>query len=196
TTTPPLGTVAVIAACVLDQRWLEHPLTTIGLIIAATAARRFHLPVTKFTFVGVLGMVAVGGALLAGPGAAALAVALGVGIADGLLLGRGALPAWINASRESLALLSAYGWYAWARGPMATGADGLLGDAPAIAIFVIAHFALARTLQYLSLVVRNKLSPEERSLILRYEVIGLGASSLVLLAMLAAISALEPVGVA
>lgn len=195
TTTPPLGTVAVAAACLLDPRWWQHPIWTIGLVLAATAARRFHLPVTKFTFVGVLGMVAVGGALLVGPAAAALAVALGVAIADGILLGRGALPAWINASREALALLAAYGWYAWARGPMSTGADGLLGDAPAIAVFVVIHFALARALQYLSLIVRDKLSAEERSLILRYEVIGLGASSLVLAAMLAAITSLEPAGV-
>lgn len=196
TTTPPLGTIAVVLACLLDARWWQHPFITLGLIVAATLARRFHLPVTKFTFVGVLGMVAVGGALLAGPSTAALAVAVGVMLADGVLLGRGALPAWINASRESLALLAAFGWYAWARGPMASGADGLLGEAPAIAVFVIIHFALARTLQYLSLIVRDKLSPEERSLILRYEVIGLGASSFVLVAMLAAISSLEPMGVA
>lgn len=196
TTTPPLGTAAVVVACLLDPRWWQHPVWTLGLIVAATAARRFHLPVTKFTFVGVLGMVAVGGALLVGPAAAALAVALGVAIADGILLGRGALPAWINASREALALVSAYGWYAWSRRPMATGAEGLLGDAPAIAVFVIVHFGLARALQYLSLIVRDKLSAEERSLILRYEVIGLGASSFVLAAMLAAVTSLEPVGVA
>ncbi|WKW12311.1 methyl-accepting chemotaxis protein [Pseudogemmatithrix spongiicola] len=196
TTTPPLGTAAVLAACLLDPRWWEHPLLTLGLIVAATLARRFHLPVTKFTFVGVLGMVAVGGTLLAGPAAAALAVAVGVMLADGVLLGRGALPAWINASREALALLAAFGWYAWARGPMATGGEGLLGEAPAIVVFVVVHFALARTLQYLSLIVRDKLSPEERSLILRYEVIGLGASTFVLTAMLAAIHTLEPAGVA
>lgn len=195
TATPPLGTAAVVVACLLDPRWWQHPVWTIGLILAATAARRFHLPVTKFTFVGVLGMVAVGGALLVGPAAAALAVAMGVAIADGILLGRGALPAWINASRETLALVSAYGWYAWARGPMATGAEGLLGDAPAIAVFVVVHFALTRALQYFSLIVRDKLSAEERSLILRYEVIGLGASSFVLVAMLAAVTSLEPVGV-
>jgi len=196
TTTPPLGTAAVLAACLLDPRWWEHPVITLGLIVAATMARRFHLPVTKFTFVGVLGMVAVGGTLLAGPAAAALAVAAGVMLADGVLLGRGALPAWINASREALALLAAYGWYAWARGPMATGADGMLGEAPAIAVFVVVHFGLSRTLQYLSLILRDKLSPEERSLILRYEVVGLGASTFVLIALLAAVETLEPVGVA
>ncbi len=195
TTTPPLGTAAVLAACLLDARWWQHPTVTLGLVVAAALARRFHLPVTKFTFVGVLGMVAVGGALFAGPAAAALGVALGVAIADGIWMGRGALPAWINASREALALVAAYGWYAWARGPMSTGGEGLLAEAPAIAVFVIVHFALARALQYLSLIIRSKLSPEERSLILRYEVIGLGASSIFLAAMLAALAALEPPGV-
>lgn len=195
TTTPPLGTAAVVLACLLDDGWLRHPWVTLGLVLAATAARRFHLPITKFTFVGVLGMVAVGGSILAGPAAAALAVALGVALADGVLLGRGALPAWINASREALALVSAYGWFAWVRGPMHTGGEGLLAEAPAIGVYVIVHFALSRTLQYLSLIVRNKLSAEEGSLILRYEVVGLGASSFVLAVMLAAVTSLEPMGV-
>jgi GAF domain-containing protein len=194
-TTPVLGAAAVVVACLLDDGWLRHPVVTLGLVVAAAAARRFHLPVTKFTFVGVLGMVAVGGSLLAGPAAAALAVALGVALADGVLMGRGALPAWINASREALALVAAYGWFAWVRGPMHTGGDGLLAEAPAIGVFVIVHFALSRALQYLSLIVRSKLSAEEGSLILRYEVIGLGASSFVLAVMLAAITSLEPLGV-
>jgi methyl-accepting chemotaxis protein len=195
TATPPLGTAALVLAMLADDRWWQHPFLTLGLIVAATLARRFHLPITKFTFVGVLGMVAVGAALLAGPATAMLAVAVGVAIADGFLLGRGALPAWINASRESLALISSFGWYAWSRGPLNAGGDGLISEAPAIAVFVIVHFALSRALQYLSLLVRDKLSPDERSLILRYEVIGLGASSVALAAMLTAISTLEPLGV-
>lgn len=195
TATPPLGTAVVLVAALVDQRWWQHPLVTVGLIVAATLARRFHLPVTKFTFVGMLGTLAVGAALLAGPAAAAIAVALGVAIADGVLLGRGALPAWINASREALALIAAYGWYAWARGPMHAGADGLASEAPAVAVFVIVHFGLSRALQYLSLIVRNKLSAEERSLILRYEVVGLAASSFVLASLLVGIATLEPLGV-
>lgn len=195
TSTPVFGTAALIVACIVDATWWKHPVLTVALILAATAARRFHLPVTKFTFVGVLGMVGVGGALVLGPAAAALAVALGVVVADGVLLGRGALPAWINASREALALVAAFGWYSWIRGVMDTGGAGLASDAPAIAVFVVIHFALSRALQYLSLLVRNKLSADERGLILRYEVIGLGASSLVLAALLAAISSLEPAGV-
>jgi methyl-accepting chemotaxis protein len=195
TSTPILGTAALVIALIADSTWWQHPLLTFALVVAATFARRFHLPVTKFTFVGVLGMVGVGGALVVGPAAAALAVALGVAMADGVLLGRGALPAWINASREALALVAAYGWYAWARGPLHAGGDGLASEAPAIAVFVIIHFGLSRALQYLSLIVRNKLSADERSLILRYEVIGLGASSFVLAALLAAITSLEPAGV-
>lgn len=195
TATPPLGTAVLLVAASVDARWWQHPLLTLGLLAAAVAARRFHLPVTKFTFVGVLGMVAVGGAVVAGPAAAALAVALGVAIADGVLLGRGALPAWINASREALALVASYGWYAWARGPLHAGGDGLASEAPAIAVFVVVHFALSRALQYLSLLVRDKLSHEERSLIIRYEVLGLGASTIVLACMLAALDTLETAGV-
>ena len=193
---PPIGTAALLVALYVDDGWLRHGFLTMGLIVGAVVLRRFHLPVTKFAAVHLLGLVGIGGTILAGPAAGALATALGVMITDGAWLRRGILPAWVNAARETLALLAAFGWYAWARLPLGADAAGFGSAMPAVAVFVIVHFALSRTLQYISLIVRDKLSAEERALILRYEVITLGAGSLALAAILVAIANLELTGVA
>jgi len=192
---PPLGTAATILALFFDDGWLEHPLLTAGLVISAVLLRWFYLPVTKFAQVNVLGIVAVGGTILVGPAAGALAMGLGVALADGVLLRRGGLPAWINGAREAIALIAAYGWYAWSRTSLGSDATSFDGAIPAVAVFVVVHFALSRTLQYISLLVRDKLSAEERALILRYEVITLGAGGFALAALLVAIATLEAVGV-
>ncbi len=192
---PPLGTAATLVALYFDAGWLNRPALTVGLILCAVILRWFYLPVTKFAQVNVLGIAAVGGTILLGPGAGALAVGLGVSLADGVLLRRGGLPAWVNGSREAIALLSAYGWYGWSRASLGADPAGFSGAIPAVAVFVIVHFALSRTLQYFSLLVRDKLSAEERSLILRYEVITLGAGGFALAALLVAIASLEAIGV-
>jgi methyl-accepting chemotaxis protein len=193
---PPLGTAALLVALFYDAGWSRYPFVTAALAVGALLLRRYQLSVTKFASVHLVGLVGVGGAILIGPAGAALAIAVGIAAADGLWLRRGALPAWINASREAIALLAAFGWYAWARGPLDATPGSFEGSFPAITLFVIVHFALSRALQYLSLLVRDKLSAEERSLILRFEVITLGANGVALAAMLVAIATLETLGVA
>lgn len=192
---PPLGSAALAVAAFVDAAWLDHVWVTVGLAVGALLLRRYQLPVTKFASVHLLGLVGVGGTILVGPAAGALAVFVGVLVADGAWLGRGILPAWVNASREAVALLAAFGWYAWSRTPLGAEALDFLSALPAIAVFVIVHFALSRALQYLSLLLRDKLSGEERSLILRYEVITLGAGALALAGILGAIATLDPLGV-
>lgn len=192
---PPLGTAATIVALYNDTGWLSHPWIMVALLATAVVLRRFYLPVTKFAQVNVLGVVAVGGTILLGPAAGALAIGLGVAIADGVWLRRGALPAWVNGGREAIALLAAYGWYAWTRSSLGADPNGFDGAIPAVAVFFVVHFALSRTLQYISLLVRDKLSADERALILRYEVITLGAGGFALAALLVAIATLESLGV-
>ncbi len=195
TAVPPLGTAALLVTLYVENGWQRHALATVALVLIAVGLRRYQLPVTKFASVHLLGLVSVGGALLVGPAGAALAVALGVFFADGLWMRRGALPAWINASRESIALLAAFGWYAWLRTALGAAPDSFADAAPAVAVFLVTHFLLSRALQYLSLLVRDKLTHEEQGLILRYEVIALGATALALASVLLAILSLEPVGV-
>jgi methyl-accepting chemotaxis protein len=191
---PPLGTVLLVVALFADTAWAEHPGLILGLAVATAVLRKYQLPVTKFAAVHLVWMVAVGGTLLIGVGGSALALALGLLVADGIWLRRGATAAWINASREVLALVSAFGWYAWIRGPLGAASGSLEGGVPAMVVFVIVHFGLSRALQYLSLLVRDKLAEAERALILRYEVITLGAGLFALAAMSVSVVTLDPLG--
>jgi hypothetical protein len=52
---------------------------------------------------------------------------------------------------------------------------------PAVAFLLAAHFLFSRGLLYCTLIIRNKLFPDERSLILRYEVIAFGAGTIAVL---------------
>ena len=194
---PIVGTALLVAGTVLTQAWLDH-LPWIAVLAVVTALlRRDQLPVTKYTAIHLLGPVAVGGALVVGPVATMLALAIGIFAADRLWLRRNGTAAWINATRESAALAAAYGWFAVARGPLGAGEAALDGAAvPAIALFVLLQFLISRGLYYFTLSIRGKLSTEERSLILRYEVIGLGTGAMGLTAMLMAVSILGWTGAA
>ncbi len=187
----------LVAGVVLDTSWTTHLVPVMLLAVAAMALRRFQLPVTKYAAVHLLGMLAVGGTIGIGATGATIAMAAGIYAADAFLLRRGMLPAWINASREVLALIAAYGWYAWARAPLAADVGVLAADSiPAIVVFVFAHFVFSRGLHYFSLLWRRKLSSDERALVLRYEVIAAGAGASALAVIMLSVAFLGGFGAA
>jgi methyl-accepting chemotaxis protein len=193
---PVIGTLLLVAGAWYDRSWLAHPVALLGMLAGTVAMRRFQLPVTKFGAVNLLGMIATGGALLAGPSTAALALAGGLLVGDRLMLRKGFAPAWINAGREAIALYAAYGLYLWAAWSLgAGGANGTGPEAiPAMTLLMLSHFILSRGLLYFSLIVRDKLLPGERSLILRYEVLSYGAGASAVAVMIASLHALGVVG--
>jgi methyl-accepting chemotaxis protein len=197
---PLIGTVLLVVGAYYDQSWKGHSLAFrtamfVALVGATIAFRRFQLPITKYGAVNLLGIVATGGAFVAGPSTTGAALFVGLITCDTLLLGKDLNFAWINAGREVLALFAAYGFYAWAAvtidptNPAATGPEFI----PAMTLFFLVHFVLSRGLLYFSLLIRGKLLPDERSLLLRYEVLtyGAGAAGVAVL-----IGALQLVGVA
>ncbi|MGH7656080.1 MAG: hypothetical protein ACREN6_15610, partial [Gemmatimonadaceae bacterium] len=197
---PLAGTLLLFAGWYYDQSWRGHGwefhlAVFVALYGATIGFRRFQLPITKYGAVNLLGIVATGGALVAGPATTAAALFTGLMTCDTLLLGKSVNVAWINAGREALALYAAYGFYAWAvvaidpASLTATGPEFI----PAMTLFFLVHFVLSRGLLYFSLLVRGKLLPDERSLLLRYEVLtyGAGAGGVAVL-----IGALQLVGVA
>ena len=188
---PVIGGVVLVLGLVLSPTWLQQ-LPWIGVLAVATAfLRRDQLPVTKYSAINLLGPIAIGGTLTIGLVPAAIALAVGIFAADRIWLRRDATAAWINASREVIALHAAYGWYALARGLLGAGDVVLRGEtAPAIALFVLLQFVLSKGLFYFTLAVRQKLSLEERALLLRYEVIGLGTGAIGLTVLLVAVGTL------
>ncbi|MDB4884577.1 MAG: hypothetical protein JWN79_15 [Gemmatimonadetes bacterium] len=180
-----LGVVLLVAVLARDLRWVSQPWGTLGLLAMVVAMRLNQIPLTKYGALNLLAIPAVGGALMIGAPATALALWLGVVLADRFVLRKGAQVSWINAGREVVSLVSAYGVFAWAAHVLGGSDTGVTADTlPALALFVFAYFLTSRLLLYFTLILRNKLLDEEKSLILRYEVIAFGASTIAVGVML------------
>ena len=190
-----LGLALLVVAAVADTRWMEQGLGIAVLFAAVAALRTQQIPLTKYGALNLLAIPALAGALLVGPPAAALAMWLGIAFADGVLLRKGIQAAWINGGREVIALLSSYGVYAWAVVALNGGEAALTTDTlAALSLFMLAYFIASRMLLYFTLLLRDKLVDEEKSLILRYEVIAFGASAVAVAVILLTVMNLRPVG--
>ncbi len=182
------GTILLLAALVTDIRWTNQLAGLASVIVLAVLLRAFQIPLTKYSALNLLGMLAAGAAIIIGAPATALGLYAGVFVADWLLLRKPPAASAINGGREALALFGAYGFYAWITS-LSAGAPGLHADAiPAVALLLAAHFLFSRGLQYCTLLIRDKLHADERSLILRYEVIAFGAGAIAVLVSLLTIS--------
>ena len=185
------GTVVLIIGVVIDPRWVDH-LWALGIMtIAAAQFRMRSVSITKFASLTVVQVVALTGALAAGVTPTALALYAGVLLADLLHHRKTFTASWINASREMLTLYAAYGIYAAVSIVTQTDPGAFVPEAaPAIAVFFLSHFILNRGALYATLLTRNKLLPDERALILRYEVILFFASIVATIAILLALAQL------
>ena len=190
-----VGLALLVAALAADARWVDQGLGIVVLLVTVVALRAQQIPLTKYGALNLLAIPALAGALLVGPPASALAMWLGIVLADGVLLRKGMQAAWINAGREVIALLSSYGVYAWAVIALNGGEAALTTDTlAALALFMLAYFVASRMLLYFTLLLRDKLVDEEKSLILRYEVIAFGAGAIAVSLILLTVLNLSPVG--
>ena len=185
-----LGTVLLLIALALDPRWISQLVAVAAIVVMSLLLRTFQIPLTKYSALNLLGMVAAGGAVIIGAPATALGLYLGVFAADWWLLRKAPAASAINAGREVLALLAAFGFYAWLTSLNGgVNAERITTDViPAVALLLAAHFVFSRGLLYCTLIIRNKLYPDERSLILRYEVIAFGAGTIGVLVSLITIA--------
>ena len=189
-----LGPVVLVAALVADPRWIGQLRGVVAVLVLAVGLRAFQIPLTKYSALNLLGMVAAGGAIILGAPATALGLYVGVFVADWLLLRKAAAASAINGGREALALFAAYGFYAWIT-VLGERAPGITTEAlPAVALLLGAQFLISRGLQYCTLLVRDKLHADERSLILRYEVIAFGAGAIAVLVSLLTIASVGWMG--
>ena len=190
-----LGAVLLATSLVLDHRWRDQPIA-IGVLIATVMYLRMQqIPLTKYGSLNLLSMPALAGALIAGAPTSALSLWVGVVVADALLMKKGWDIACINAGREVVALISSFGLFAWATVTMNGEQTRLSAETlPALALLVFSYFLASRLLLYFTLLLRDKLLEEEKSLILRYEVIAFGAGTIAVAMLLLAFGNLSPVG--
>lgn len=190
-----LGLGLLVALLTSDHRWIHQWMAVAVLLVVVMLTRVQQIPLTKYGALNLIAFPAIAGALLAGAPAGALALWIGVFVADIAVLRKGLQMAWINAGREVVALVAAIGVYAWAA--ITTGAELTRLNAetlPALSLLVFTYFVASRLLLYFTLLVRNKLFDEEKSLILRYEVIGFAAGTIGVAIVLLAFGNLTPVG--
>ena len=171
------GPLVLIAALVADPRWTDQ-LLEVGIMFAAgIALRGLQIPLSKYSYLTQAGLVALAGSLLVGLPAAALAVAGSVLVADWLWHRKMFRAALVNLGREILALVGAYGIYAWM-----VRAAGI--DTPRLHVelllplllYALFYFGFSRVLFYFALIVRAKLERDEQMVIFRYECISYGAT--------------------
>ena len=172
------GFLLLLATLVTSSRWsIETAYGVVVVFLCTVALRAFQIPTTKYSALNLLNMIAVGGALIVGAPGTALGMYVGLFLCDRVVLGKPLRPSFINAGREVVALIAAFGFYSTMA--VMTGTNRFVGltaeTMPAFALFLFAHFLLSRALLYFTLIARDKLYSEERSLILRYEVITFGA---------------------
>jgi methyl-accepting chemotaxis protein len=193
-----VGSAILLLTLVHGEAWVTR-IWSIALMFAATAAlRRFQIPVTKYSALNLLGLIAVGGSIVSGAPAAALALYAGVFFSDWLLMGKPAEVGWINAGREVIALAASFGFFAGVAvlGDASQATVGVMSTdiIPAASVFVFSYFLLSRAMLYFTLLFRDKLRPEEKSLILRYEVIALGVSTTAIAVIVATLAAFKVIG--
>ena len=164
------GTAVAAAAMIQDRRWLDHPLVALGLLALVAVLRRGQIPLSKFSSLSQVGIVPLVGALIVGPGTVVFALGLGIFIADAFWIRKMLQFAWINAAREALSFVAAYGAYAAVF--LRTDPSGVtLEFLPPALTLAGMYFCFSRALAYFTLLIRSKLESHERLMILRYEVL-------------------------
>lgn len=193
---PPTIAVAGAAVVALALVAAPPPYTLWPVIVVmaglVTLLRRYLIPLSKFSYLSFTSFVGLAGSLLFGPVPALLALAGGTLVGDWGWLRKSWRAAAINSGREAVALAAGFGLYA-----MVLRLEGLGGRdlgvelVPALAFLAVGYFLVGRLLFYFSLALRDKLTADERSLVLRYEVIGYFTSLLATVTVLIAVATLE-----
>ena len=188
-----LGLSLAAIALLVDVRWIEQPMPTLLILVAVAALRASPVRLSKYSYLTQHGVPVVVGMMVAAPSQVVAGMAAGVYLVDTLWLRKPMGAGLVNAGRENIAFLAAFGIFAlvW----RVSGSPGLgLDFLPAAFTLAGTYFFLSRALFYFTLLLRDKLESEERLLILRYEVVAylltLGAAGIVV----GAIQVLSPPG--
>lgn len=186
----PLLLAGVLAA---ERSWWRSPYATIILLGLIVLARVSSVRLSKFSFLTQLAVPVLVGAVTVGPSPVAIALYGGILLGETLLLRKDWRFAMVNAGREVIAFVAAFGVYAAvhrASGRPELGVDFL----PAAFTFLAFYFLFARALFYFSMLSRAKLAPDEQLLILRWEVLNYLLSMFGSAVAVAALQALTPAG--
>ncbi len=176
-----VGGALLVALLAVDRRWLGQIPELAVMFGSAVALRGLSVPLSKYSYLTQTALVGLAGSLLVGVPATALAISGATVVTDSVWQRKPLRVAWINLGREVITLVGAFGIYAaglhWL--DMPNGAPVLnIELLPVLAGYALAYFVFGRLLFYLTLIIRAKLEPAERLMIVRYEVITYAATLL------------------
>lgn len=187
------GPLLAVAAAVLDRRWMAEPLVAAAIAGAVVLLRAAPVRLSKFSYLTQTAVAGLVGAVAAPASSTALGLLVGVLVADWGLHRKTPWAALVNAGREVIAFAAAYGFYAGAvRIAGRTTLD--LEFLPAAAVLLGTYFVTSRLLFYFSLLIRDKLTAEDRSFLLRWEVVTYIVATLAAGVVVWAIRSLDPAG--
>ncbi len=164
------GPIVVAGVAVADPGWLSQPLILLAITVGVAVLRSAPIRLSKYSYLTQTGVPVVIGAFAAPASSTAIGLFLGVLLSDVVWLRKPRLAASVNAGREVLAFAMAYGLYAAVLGLIRVNTLSL-EFLPAAAVFAGAYFAFTRLLFYFSLLIREKLTDDDRVFLLRWEVV-------------------------
>ncbi len=187
------GLALALAVLAQDAGWTRQPLVTLALLLAVVALRASQISLTKYAYLTQIGVPVLLGAVLVGVAPVSVALWLGVFVADVLWVRKSFWASFINAGREELAFLAAFGAYALVL--RFTRPEGLtLELLPAVFTLAAVYFFASRILFYFTLLFRRKLESDERLVILRYELLTFLLTILAVVILFGAFHSLSPAG--
>jgi methyl-accepting chemotaxis protein len=169
-----LGVALLLVVPAIDRAWLTD-VELVGVVaVAAALVRPGQLALGKYAYVTLTPVVALVGALLLGPGITVIGLAAGTFTADIMLLRKTAYASLVNACREVVGLMAAYGAYVTVASFSDTTSVLVVESIPALTAYALSYYGFTRVLFYFTLALRRKLEAQDGQLILRYEVLTYG----------------------
>ncbi|HUK20180.1 MAG TPA: methyl-accepting chemotaxis protein [Gemmatimonadales bacterium] len=187
-----VGMAVLVAALIADPRWVHQIPAVLLLIIGGLVLRALQIPLSKYSYLTQTGLIALAGSLVIGLPAAALAVGVSTFFVDWGWLRKSGRASSVNAGREVIATIAAFGVYATILHVSGVPPSLHIDTLPALFFFGLAYFVFSRLLFYFSLLFRGKLEQGERLLMLRYECISFGATIIASASVLGAMTYWPP----
>ncbi len=168
------GAALFLAVLVVDRSWIPQAGPWAVIVAATIGFRAYNIALGKYAYVSLAPVVALSGSVLAGAASTVLGLAAGTYLTDSLLHRKHYIAAWTNAAREVVSLVPSYGAFAAVMSLSGTTTVMSFDAIPALVLFVIVYYLVSRSLFYYTLLIRQKLTAEERQFVLRYEVVNYG----------------------
>lgn len=107
-----LGPLLIVAVLIADPRWINHIPELVVMMGAAVIMRGLQIPLSKYSYLTQTGLVALAGSVLVGLPATVLAIGVGTLATDLVWLRKSSQASAVNAGREVVATVAAFGVYA------------------------------------------------------------------------------------